>query len=248
MDYFITIYFNYFEFKRRYNLTKQFINRYPNVILIEISYGCDKFKFKGENVLHYREEHSGWVTNKYINKFCEDHKDANSITFIDADIILPNYFFENVINRMNGEKRCIFIQPYHILNREYSNEITRCKSVDNEKGHTGMIYTYSNKFINLIKFPECLVLGGFDTLLFQALLKEDRNFNGLCNIIDDSMRDELIIFYKLVYNLCTYDYIDQTIFSYYDGKNKRYNERFLLYKNINQDVIDKYMETRQEDD
>lgn len=249
MDYFISIYFNYFEFKRRYNLTKQFIDAYPQVILIEIAYGCDKFKFNGPNVLHYREEQAGWVTNKYINKFVEEHRDANSITFMDADIIVPYDFFTKVKNRMNGENKCLFVQPYTTLRRQYSNEKVYSQLSDiGKEGHTGMIYTYSNKFINLIRFPECLVLGGFDTVLYQALLKQDRNFDGLCNVVGKKVSQELVVFYQLVKNLCSYDHINQEIYSYYDGNNKQYKERFFLYPKLNQEIIDKYFESRNEDD
>ena len=54
--YFISVYFNYCEYKKRYNLTREFVKRYPNVILIEIAFGNRPFVFSDyKNVIQYRE-------------------------------------------------------------------------------------------------------------------------------------------------------------------------------------------------
>lgn len=243
---FITIYFNYYKSKRRYQLMKEFLERYPNVELIEIAYGTDDYVFD-RNGLKSREYNVSWHTNKYINLYYSLHK--CDICFIDGDVVLYNNFFQSVQDSLSV-KYPLFIQPFTKLQMVYKDSLSHIISsrMIDPAGHTGMIYAYSKEFLRVIKLPESLVLGSFDTCLYLSLFREVKNFDGYCNIIgNEKIVKEIKKFCSLVKDV-KYSYIEGHIYSFSDGCNKKYNERLFLYRDINQKVIDKYFLERNEDE
>ena len=146
MHYFMTIYFNYCCYNSRYTLTKEFCERYPNVILIEIAYENRPFLFK--NSFKYREpKFYGWATNVYINKFVKEHSDIESLTFIDSNLILEDMFFSDIEFCMDmNQDRPLYIQPYSVVD-EKLGIMYDYKVNGSYGGHSGLCYSYNKKII-----------------------------------------------------------------------------------------------------
>lgn len=255
MDYFITCHFNYCNYESRNRLTKEFNKRYPDVWILEVAYSNEPFKFDyAKNWKGYRfEKFKGWATNEVMNLFIEEvgSDNINSLTFIDADVILYDTFFDLVREKMKEYAELeLFIQPYSEMRFE-GNELNYLSCLNyvkkfskySDRAHTGLVYSYSGKLIKKIgKFPTCMVLGGFDTILYLSLLKryEINNFTFISNEIEE-------FFNKMdkVHFLC----LDGVISTEYHGKpeNRQYTSRIQLYRNLNDKVIEDYFYSRKED-
>ena len=116
--YFITSYFNYCDYDSRYQLTRDFIITYPGIYLIEVAFEDQPYLFNFYKYSErYREENPFWITNKYFNKFVEDHPDLISLTFIDSDCILWPGFFASIVKTFDNTIGPLFIQPFHKAQR-----------------------------------------------------------------------------------------------------------------------------------
>ena len=217
--YFISCYFNVCQFSRRRTLTQEFIKRYPNVIVFEIAYGNNDFQLEGSVKLR-SEKFTGWETCRLINWFVSV-KHFKSITFIDSDVILYDGFFEKVVKKVESyEDEPVFIQPYDRAQNLYENKKYIGEMVDgciknclknryfSNKAHTGLVYTYNKAFFSQVKrLPETLVLGGYDTVLYLSILREEVRFADLLMAINNEMMsNELSSFYDSCVGV-RYDYL-----------------------------------------
>lgn len=249
MHYTISIYFNYFNDKKRYTLTKDFITRYPNIILIEIVYPNRLPEFNSKNVIHYNELNAGFITNKCINKFVAMHNDIESLTFVDADCILKDGFFDRIITKFTNVNYPMFIQPYSFCIRENqsfvrSGVVYRYKKYKEYSCafHTGLAYSYNKQMIDKVfPLPENLLLGGFDTILYICLFKLGTHLQDFFRV--SGHMPEVQDFYNK-FNGVKFDYIPGLIYTFEDNKCKNYTSRIALYRNINQQVIDEYFACR----
>lgn len=253
--YFITSHFNFCGYKSRNKLTREFLERYPNVIVLEGSYD-NNYLFNGEK---YKLESAGWATNFMLNIFIRKNWNSiKSLTFIDADIILYDNFFSLVESaHEENEDTAYFLCPYsQVNNREglgtdlsLLSQIIECDNYSSYF-HTGYIYSYNKKMLEKIGvFPESLVIGGFDTVLYYCLLKlVDPFLELLGKIKNRRICDELVNFYNRI-NGVKFDYLKGRIHTFEHGRmiNRRYNSRFELYENINEKIIKDYFEFRNED-
>ena len=253
---FVTCYFNYCDYKVRYQLTKEFIERYPFVQLIEVAYGSDPFKFSDvPGVIQHRQERfTGWASNKYLNQFISSNPEALSITFIDSDCFLEPDFVDKVIEKVESVEGPYFIQPYKTMRYLFEeNQVTpEVNGIVKDKirpHHTGLAYTYNRALLDLIcPLPESLVLGGYDTILYLILLNGD--FNGFCNkIANKDIVQELYIFKSRFIGVRVDNCGGCIITGYHGDLQKRaYNTRLALYKDITESTIISYFESRKEDE
>lgn len=255
--YFITSHFNYNSYKSRNRLTTEFLERYPNVLVLEGSYN-NEFLFKGER---YNLSGAGWATCYMLNNFIKENRDTiESLTFIDADVILWPEFFENIVkeHERNASKP-FYLQPYSSVNkREEEGSVNSLlyEIVTNDcyssYFHTGYVYSYNRKLLNILNvFPESLVLGGYDTVLYYSLLKLSGPFKQLILTIDnDAVVKELVAFYnKFILNSVSYGFLNGHITTFEHGRmiNRKYNSRMGLYKNLSLKVVEDYFSYRNED-
>lgn len=261
----ISVYFNPCNYRSRYKLTKEFIERYPNVILIEVAFGDQKFMFSDyKNVLCYREYNPFWVTTKYINKFVKDHiQDLESVTFIDSDITVDDDFFDDIKYVFDNSSGPLFLQPYSIVENDghfrngmmYDYKINKIYSQQN---HCGLAYSFNLEFIRLVfPLPEKLILGGYDNVLYLCLFKIDRL---LYNLYSDIRKQDIIeelLEFRARFNKIkgiNYNFLFGTVIEHSHGKkeNRGYNSRNFLYRKMNgvnnKSIIMDYFRSRKEDD
>lgn len=252
----MTVYYNYCNYKRRYELTRDFLATYPNVWVVEVSY-TGKFEFNERpNTMQVIMDKPGFVNNMLINYFLEQKKeDLESLTFIDSDCKLYDGFFNSVETKLsNYIGSPAFIQPYSEIITLFESAGKFCRQnglINCSKGRTGIAYTYSKEFLKLIdyKFPEFMLLGGFDTVLYACIMKNEVLFNNMLKCFKKKHKKELENFYEKTMNVKT-DYIEGQIITYEHGlfENRKYTERFKLYKKLNDEIILTYFQGRKEDE
>ncbi len=258
MDYFVSVYFNFCEYDIRTKLTKEFIERYPIVHLIEIAFGNKPFVINHSNTTQVRKKYPGFYTYQVINEFIRSHNNIKSLTILDSDLLVNSDFFESICYKL-----CDYIDiPVAIHGFSYAtnvykdNKITDIPIISMVKnylengiinGHTGYSWTFNDKFIELLGsdlFPECFIIGGFDYILALSLLSQ---YNKLSNLINNQKIKCIIsTFYESIKS-SEIDYINLPIKHYYHGDPLiRYKGRWDMYKDISPEVIKKYFESRKE--
>jgi len=250
---FISIYYNFCEYESKTRLTKEFMKRYPDVHLIELAFGNKPFVINAKNTTQIRTEFKGFINNEIINQFLSG---ADSLTFIDSDLILFPNFFEKVIEKVNEYKDVpLFLQPFSTVQylsndpKEYcvpKMSAAKKYSLVHFNGHTGHIYTYNKVFIDQFKkLPTGLLLGGFDTFLWMCLRDDSTGINKLMK--NEGILKEILLFKESCEGV-KIDYIEGHISHCFHGnKNKRYHNRMELYDNIDQNIIENYFVSRDED-
>lgn len=229
VHYFVSVYYNWQDDLYRENLKNEFVKKYPNVILLEP-----------------KIEYHTFCNNTLLNKFIRKNiKNLESLTVIDCDIELYPDFFETVINRINIYDYPIAIQPFEKVKFEsnslkvcystnYSASYVHCNYGNNHLGETGFIWTFNKKFIEKVqKFPENLVLGSFDYVLYLSLTRQKTKLLTLTNNVILIL--DFIDFYKKILD-CRIGYIpNKTIVHKYHGdrKNRQYTARWRLYDTLN---------------
>lgn len=253
MDYFITTYFSFYEAQRKRELAIEFVQRYPQIILLQPSTTNDKItkddKVKKIKTIktHHKNIHMQWIL---FNEFVKSLKDFNSITLFDADLILPENYFEK-LKITNDEPK--IVQGFSRV----TDEIVRINGVqiievpqdsiikNNCNGNSGHIWTFNKKAIDKLgPIPIEFYLGGFDFILANSLLKN----RSIMNIIDDYIYKEII---QQFYNRCNEiqtGYINANIIHKFHGlkQNRRYNSRWKIYEELTEENVKSYWESRRE--
>lgn len=256
-DYFISVYYNYFEDPEREKLCKEFIERYPHVILYEIAYGDKPYKINAPYTVKYRYPiFNGFINNRIINDFVRTHDDIKSLTFMDCDIEVSPYFFKLLRIVMDKYKHPVFIQPFSSCEEIHKNKkILTPPVVSSAKNyyeghpftqnmHTGYIYSFNKAALDKIgRFPEELVLGSFDTFLHLSLYKRKDIIEKL--ITEPKLQELLLDFYDRMDGV-HFDYVAGVVKHFEHGcKAKRYHGRFELYnKGVTDEVMMKYFAER----
>ena len=256
--YFISAYYNYFEDPERERLCKEFIERYPHVLLYEIAYGDRPFKINAPNTVKYRYPNFlGFINNRIMNDFIRTRNDIASVTFLDSDIEVEPFFFRllpHVIESHGDEP--VFIQPFDIAIEKHKNpKIISPPVTSSAKNlydgndfsqyvHTGYVYTFNKAALDQIKFfPEEMVLGGFDTFLHLSLYKQKDFIKSL--IKDPILQKILLAFYERIQGVKV-DFMKGVVRHHEHGnKFKRYDGRFELYnKGVTEESVKKYFQER----
>lgn len=237
MDYFISIYFNPFNYKSRYRLTKEFCQRYPWIHLVEGYY--DEPEINHSNTTLLKKKFKGFLKEELINDFISMNRDnIRSLTIIDSDLLLFDNFREKVIEKINDTEN----EPYFIQSFSECEDIRigslvpdrqlSCVKYNKDKGvfggHTGYIHTFNKKALDIIvEFPEFMVLGGFDTILLYSLMKQrDR----LLNLINNKTFKEILNYFYETIKLIKCDYVSGKIYHYFHGfRADRYKNMFKKY-------------------
>lgn len=261
VHYFITCYHNICGYEKRKKLTKEFLERYPQVTLIEEVYEENNFKsiFNHKDTFKTRTEEIGFINNIQINKFIEEvWEDLESLTFIDSDVILYEDFFDKVVEKLDiYDETSLFIQPFSTLEIIYDNKNKVSKHYEgaiykkSTNFHTGLIYTYNRHFLETIdkKFPEFLLLGSYDTFLYNCLFEDEEALDNYLNNFNEAEQIELVSFYLKLQGTIT-EHINEHIKTFAHGNyvNRKYNDRMELYKSLTNEVILEYFKGRKEDE
>lgn len=239
MDYFVSVYFNFYAYESRRRLTQEFMNRYPWVHLLQVIYGSNEPDIKCPNTtIIHKDTFEGFITNELVNCFVKLHSDLNSITIIDSDLNLFPFFTFLVIDKINNSKgKALFLQPFStakdidvVINgsQRVHAPVNSCAKIYELSGklskntHTGYIHTYSKELIKLI-FPLStnFVLGGFDTFILNFLINSGVRISYIEGHIEHN---------------------------YHGNKYLRYNNRNALYAlKMSPEIIDQYFKSRDED-
>ena len=244
---YITCYYNYSEGFSRYKLTRDFMNKYGDMVhMIEFAYEDAPFLFKGTRIR--LSKFTGFMNNKAINYYIKNNK-LDAVVFIDSDLILEEEFFDKLESQLVFDLPT-YCQPFSVCYEKHKNPkiisppmqsssmsfTTLGRSCENN--HTGYIYAYNKKFLQLINyhFPESLVLGGFDTVLWECI-------NG--TLQEDTYDNDV---YKFNYQIqmagiqCIEGII---LHNEHGNKGNRYSGRMELYKKpITEEVLLAYFERR----
>ena len=256
MHYFVSVYFNYTNDPRREQLAKEFVERYPKVIILEVAYGDTPYKINAPFTIKYRyPRFNGFLNNLLINDFARTRDDIESLTVIDCDLILQPYFFETVklVVEAHGDKPT-FIQPFSKAEELSLNPMVKVPPMVSSSRahhdhqpftsllHTGYIYTYNKAAIDLLfPLPECFILGAYDTFLHLAL---HHNKSAFDELMPKSLKDEMIAFYDKVQKL-EFDYMTGTVYHNAHGnKQRRYHGRLGLYDNLTKEQLEYYFKIR----
>jgi hypothetical protein len=259
MHYFITTFFNYCNYQIKELLAQDFMDKYGHIVhLLECVYNNDEPVINHDNKTIYRtHRHAYFIDYIMINQFIKNHNDIETLTLIDSDLELPDNFFTNVIYKHSEYLNVpVAIQCYsnarqlnapHDVMQIYPSIIKNNIEKINSQGHSGYVWSFNRHFLQLLQncmFPECFSIGGFDYILAMALLKRIRV---LLTLVDNQQfTNKLIDFYYSI-QTAHYDYLDTNIAHYWHGfPGRRYHGMWKLYESINQDVIDDYFHSRQE--
>lgn len=267
VHYFLSCYFNYCDYESREKLTREFINRYPNVILIEVAFEDQNFKFS--DCVHYRKEQfDGWATNWALNKFIKDNwNDLESVTFIDSDTILEKDFFDDIKHVFNSTDRPLYLQPYSCAQEHINGTFIERSGVMYAYKtyreyscyfHTGLAYSYNRKFLEIVgSFPEKLSLGSFDQFLYYCLFKLDKHITYLYKQIDNNEVITELVNYRRKFNEIkpeNFNYLFGNVYTFQHGnkENRGYNTRAYLYRGMTDSnsklkIIKEYFKSRKED-
>lgn len=262
-DLFISVYYNYNEYKSKQKLCIEFISRYPNIHLIEVAYNQKEFVINHSNTTQIRKYYPGFINNELINYYISKNKEyINSLTIIDCDLDLEDNFFEliklkveeteNEPTIIQGFSTCVDknhkILNFEVVHSPLNSCIKQYKNLNifDQSSHTGYIFTINRKALEIIyPLPTYLILGSFDYILCLCLTRQKEILKNLIN--EQSITFELLNFYNKC-ELIICDYIDSFVkHNYHGDKRKRYVNRFKLYESVNQKVINDYFESRDED-
>jgi hypothetical protein len=145
-----------------------------------------------------------------------------------------------------------FIQPFNsatdILENPKLQSIPMKSRAFKTDGHTGYIHCYNKRLLEKLGpklLPESFLIGGYDHLLFLALYNDPK----LETIIkNEKLTSELIEFSKTLEGT-NVDYMSCGIKHYYHGKKSlRYKNRWELYHELDDNIIESYFNCRKEDE
>ena len=253
----ICVYYNFCKYKRRKQLTLEYIERmsqYENINLYvcELVLEGEEFEITDKTnskhlqlttkyVLWYKEN----LINITVNKLLE--KNWSSFAWIDSDIEFEN---KNWVNyTLEKIKTNDILQLFSFVN-QYDCECNitqknvgiikkfKCKKDIEFKtyGHPGYAWAINrNLFEKLCKLPEFFIVGGCDSKIANAIVENDYYLKTISN---EKMN---INFYMYIINIsiklkkCKYDYIDTEIYHYYHGEkiNRQYKLRYEIIKDYN---------------
>lgn len=255
----ITVISNLCEFKRRWELMKDFISRletYPNVKLyvVEMAYGTQDFHITSPNNpshLQLRSQHALWhkenMINLGINKLLP--KDWKAVAWIDGDIefenpnwvidtlkVLTNFdivqLFTTCFDLDENQKPMRIFQSfgYKYAHGEHFNPMT---NYGNNLWHSGYAWACTRNFYNKIGLIyDKGILGSGDYVISQALLGNlgCRHAKMPGYVSDIENYVEKFVDFKV-------GYIPTNIIHYFHGTkaNRKYTERIQILLKYNFD-------------
>ncbi len=206
----------------RKELKNQFVARYAWVTLLE------------------KNGEPGFVDYKMINQYLSliDKNSLKSLTVLDCDLILEDFFRAAVISKIYDGYDLIhgFDESYELVDGiiDY-NEMVRGVTF-NKCGHTGYCWTFSKKFLQSIKykFPENFLFGGFDFILGCNFirLKNDDFFDQLFGN-SDTRKQMIGEFIEQTKNIKAVTWLEHAIIHNYHGSKVNRLTNFKLYSDPN---------------
>ena len=202
----------------RQKLCQEFVDRYPNVVLLQ-----NGNLIKSNNCVNFNVKQEGFIDYIMINSFIKTIKNLKSLTLIDSDLILSSDFFK-LIEKCHDKFNIDF--PHFVTFRSSSELIdnkvrqgpsSKIYNIMNDispNGHTGFVLSFNKKFIDNYKFPETFIHGGFDYFLVNAVL-------GKC-------MKQFIVKFKAVPK-CVYEYIESDVLHQYHGPGELRKTNWNLY-------------------
>lgn len=251
---FVTTYFNYNNYTSREVLTKEFLTRYPNVWLLEVTFGFKPFIINHAKTMKFIKQNPSFYTWELLNKFVLKYPHFSSVTLIDCDLILPPNYFERIVDKIEDLNP---LMPYVIQGFSRCKEIPKNKGVSIVEygiikkfsdykilsGESGFIWTFNKRTIEILfPLPTNFYIGGMDYILALCLLRDER-------VLELIPSYNLINFYMLFEEI-QYSYVIGLISHCYSSNKalKHPDERWGLYQNIDLNIIKNYFIKRREDD
>lgn len=255
----VTFISNICQFKRRFELMKNFIdkmNKTKNIQLyvVEIAYDNQDFQITEQNNpyhLQLRTKDALWHKENMINLAIQQllPNDWKAVSWVDGDIEFENNDW--VINTLKALTKFEIIQPFSLCLDLDENEIPMniwqsfcyqyCngKKFTHERGinywHCGYAWACKREFYEKIGgIYDKSILGSGDYILSQALLG---NIASLNKSLLDFKNDIKQHYEKILTENIIIGYIPSTIRHFFHGskKNRKYLERNEILININYD-------------
>lgn len=260
---FVGTYYNFCGYESKKKLCIDFSLRYPQVHIIEVAFDDEPFVINAVNTTQIRmPKRPGFLTNELVNDYIrENWETLTFICIMDTDLILPSRFFEQVeLTMQDNISVPYFVQPFsktrdvfpmqNVIGQTYESAIAFYSAAHrfSHYTHTGHLAVYNKallKKLGIELLPTQFILGGYDHILFLCLFRYKEYVMQLINNKE---------FTKIIMDLysklegTTLGFIAGMVEDHYHGdKATRYRNRWKLYENLNNKVIEDYMWSRNED-
>lgn len=252
----ICVYYNFCKYKKRKQLTLEYINRmskYENINLYvcELVLEGDEFEITNKlnskhlqlttkYILWYKEN----LINLTVNKLLE--KNWSSFAWIDCDLEFENTMWVNDTLEKIKTNDILQLFSYSIRldinnNKLWENisiiKFNKDKTINLElKGHSGFAWAISRDFYDKInKLPELFIIGGADTRMASGIFNIDKFFYLHNDIKFNPKFIKYILELNIKFKNIKCDYIDVKIYHYYHGdyKDRQYFNRHKLLSEYN---------------
>ena len=243
----IIVYYNYCQYQSRYNVSKDFIERYSshpkiNLYVVELVYGNANFFLTEEdnkNHLQLRTEHPLWHKENLINIGIEKllPKNWQNVAWIDCNLEFENKdFVEKTLKQL---ERYDFAQMFSLIKYQSSN-----KNDDKTESFKSLIYSISGTNYDISSKPggawACTKEGynkigklfdkslcESDCVLAQALgLKKNYYFNNKKNVKYLEYVDQYVK--KIINQNITVSYANNIVIYYWHGNQE--NRSYHLFR------------------
>jgi len=253
----ICVYYNFSNFKRRKQLTEEFIYRCSintkiNLFVVELilegstfsitnSYNANHLQLTTKYKLWFKENLINIAVNKLLPKTWDN------FAWIDSDIeFLDNDWVSKAIDKICCNdiiqlfSKCIQLDKHNNVTERVSTGVIKYnygKSIYTQHyndTHPGYAWAMSrNGYEKIGKFPELFIIGSADTRIAYGMLDIDIYLTRTDLCFTDDFKTYILDIYKNVKNL-KFDFLDTVIYHYYHGskENRKYFERHMLLSNF----------------
>ena len=261
----ICVYYNFCKYKRRKQLTLEYIERmsqYENINLYvcELVLEGEEFEITDKTnskhlqlttkyVLWYKEN----LINITVNKLLE--KNWSSFAWIDSDIEFENKNWVNDTLEKIKKNDILQLFSYSIQLDINNNKLwenmgvikynkNRFIPLNHElNSHPGFAWAISRNFYDKInKLPDSFIVGGCDTRIAYGIFNIDKFFYSHNDIKFNSKFIKYIFELNIKFKNIKYDYVEVKIYHYYhgDSKDRQYFNRHKLLSEYNPSEFIKY--------
>lgn len=253
----ICVYYNFSNFKRRKQLTEEFIARYIsnkhiNLFIVELILEGAEFEITSNvnpNHLQLTTKYKLWFKENLINIAVQDllPKNWDNFAWLDSDIeYLDNDWVLNAIDKLRNNdivqlfSKCIQLDKYNDITTYVSTGVIKynygkTKYIQHYNDtHPGYAWGMSRKgFEKIGKLPELFIIGSADTRIAYGMLDIDIYLTRTDLCFTPDFKNYILDTYTKVQPL-KFDYLDVDIYHYYHGsrKNRQYSTRHTLLSNF----------------
>jgi len=249
----ICVYYNFSNFKRRKQLTEEFMERCLNdkniqLFVVELILDGSNFEITNNNNpnhLQLTTKNKLWFKENLINIAVKRllPENWNNFAWIDSDIeFIDNTWTLKTIEKLNNSDivqlfcKCYQLDKYNNLTDRISTGVIKYNygkssySQNYNDTHPGYAWAITREGYEKIgKLPDLFIIGSADTRISYGMLDIDVYLTRSDLFFTDNYKKYILDVYESVKKL-TFNYVDVEIYHYYHGskENRKYFERHKL--------------------